>query len=229
MKILLIKLGVLLALLLITPSSFLFASENLNPSTSQSNIPKKLNINSRFLLEGKRVIDPRTINKIGEMGDELFEKTGVSVYIYAKESYLNFVPKDTKEKMMFIKEYETNITKELKEPFVLISIAIDDMHLNLLKSSGVSVDKDEILDTYIIPVLASKDKNSLYNKVTLAILNGYAAVVDEVASSKGLVLESSIESGSSEFKAVWRVFMYFLVVIGLFAYVYAILRSKKSS
>jgi hypothetical protein len=229
MRVLLIKLGVLFALLLITPSSFLSASPNLNPSTSQSNIPKKLNINSRFVLEGKRLIDPRTINKIDEMGTELFDKTGVSVYIYAKERYLTHEIKDIKEKVNFIKEYEANITKDLKEPFVLISISVEDTHLNILKSKDVIIDKDDILDTYIIPVLASKDKNSLYNKVTLAMLNGYAAVTDNIASSKGLVLESSIESGSSEFKAIWRVFMYFLVVIGLLAYVYAILKSKKSS
>ena len=230
MKVLLKKLGVFFALLLIN-SSFLLASENTNVSTSSSSsVPQVININSRFILAGKKLIDPRTIQKIDEMGKELFEKTGVNVYIYAKKSYLNAKTKDKKEKFLQIKEYEKKILENIKEPYVLISMAIDDMHVNILNSKDLDsvINRDEILDRDIIPILASQDKNSLYTKVSVALLNGYGEIVDDVAMKlKGITLKSSIESGASTFKIFWRYFMYTLVLLGLFAYMYSMRKWRK--
>jgi len=230
MKVFFKKLGVLLALLMITPAPFLFASENTNVSTPSSSTPQIINVNSRFILEGKKLIDPRTIQKIDEMGRELFEKTGVNVYIYTKKSYFDKEVKDKKEKYLLIKEYEKEILTKVKNPYVLISVAVDDMHINLFNSDDLNgiIDKNKILDRAIIPILVSKDKNSVYAKVSVALLNGYGEVADIVAMElKGLKLDSSIESGASAFKSFWRYFMYFLVFTGLFAYFYAMRRGKK--
>jgi hypothetical protein len=230
-KVLFKKLGVLLALLLIIETRFLVASPNTNVSTPSSAIPQVININSRFILKGKELIDPRTIQKIDEMGRELFEKTGVNVYIYTKKSYLgNKEVKDKKERYLIIKAYEENILTKVKSPYVLISVAVDDMHINLFNSKDLNniIDKDEILDRSIIPILVSKDKNSVNSKVSVALLNGYGEIVDRVAMKlKGIKLDSSIESGASAFKNFWRYFMYFLVLTGLFAYFYAMRKGKK--
>jgi len=229
-KILLKKLGVLSALLLIIQTNFLFASENTNVSTPSSSVPKVININSRFILEGKELIDPRTIQKIDEMGKELFEKTGVNVYIYTKKSYLDREIKDRKEKFLQIKEYEKNILPKLQKPYVLISMAVEDVHVNIFNSKDLDsiIQRDKILDRNIVPILASHGKNPLYTKVSVALLNGYGEIADEVAMKlKGITLDSSIESGASTFKAFWRYFMYALVLFGLFAYIYAIRKGRK--
>ena len=231
MKVLFKKLGVLLALLLITQTSFLVASPNANVSTPSSSVPTVININSRFILEGKELIDPRTIQKIDEMGKELFEKTGVNVYIYTKKSYLSKEVTDKKEKFLAIKAYEEKILAEVEKPYVVISIAVDDTHINLFNSKDLDsmINKDKILGRTIIPILSSQDKNSLYTKVSVALLNGYGEVVDVVAMGvKGIKLNSSIESGVSGFKNFWRYFMYFLVIIGLVVYIYAMRKGSKS-
>jgi hypothetical protein len=231
MKVFLKKLGVLLALLLITETNLLMASPNANVSTSPSTtVPQVININSRFIVEGKDIIDPRTIQKIDEMGKELFEKTGVNVYIYIKKSYLSKEIRDKKEKFDFIKAYEEKILTQLKEPYVLITMSIDDKHINMFNSKDLNdvVNKDRTLDREIIPILASHDKNSMRTKVSVALLNGYGDVVDVVAmKTKGIKLDSSIESGASAFKEFWRYFMYFLVITGLFAYIYAMRKGRK--
>ncbi len=230
MKVLLKKLGVLVALLLITNISFLVASPNANVSTPSSSVPPVININSRFILEGKELIDPRTIQKIDEMGRELFDKTGVNVYIYTKKSYLSKDVTDKKERYLQIKAYEEKILSGLKESYVLISMAIDDMHINLFKSEDLKnvIDKDEILDRTIIPILASPDKNSLDIKVSVALLNGYGEIADTIAMKlKGIKLDSSIESGASAFKEFWRYLMYFLVLTGLLAYMYSMRKGRK--
>ena len=221
MKTFLNKIGVLFALLLT-----LTVSTTADTNTS---VPKKINIDSRFILEGKQNIDPRAIEKIDAMGSELFVKTGVSVYIYATDRYANKYHDDTKSKMEFIKSFEENITKDLKEPFVLLSVSVEDTHINIRYSDDLkgAIDRDDILDNNIIPVLASKDKNSVYAKMSAALLNGYAAITDSIAESKGLTLESSIGSGGTTFSAIWRVFMYFIIVTGLLAYTYAVLKSRK--
>ncbi len=57
----------------------------------------------------------------------------------------------------------------------------------------ITIDKDSILDRHIVsPVWQSKDKNSLYAKVSAAMLNGYASIADEIAESRGIELKSSI-------------------------------------
>jgi len=224
------KLGVLLALLLIIQTDYLFASENTNLSTPSSSTPQVININSRFVLEGKELIDPRTIEKIDEMGKELFEKTGVNVYIYAKKYYLDREIKDKKEKFLAIKEHDKEIVKMLKESYILIAMGIEDKYVNIFISKDLAsiITKDRILDRSIVPILASQGKNSLFSKVSVAFLNGYGEIADEVAMNlKGITLDSSIESGASTFKLFWRYFMYALVFIGLFAYLYAMRKGRR--
>jgi len=221
MKRILIKIGVLLALLLtLTPLAY---GEN-NSST-----PKLTKTSSQFILSGNKMIDPRSIAKIDEMGNELLKKTGISVYVYAKESYSDKKFSSTKSKMEFIKSYESNITKELKNPFVLLTTSLEDTHINLIASSDLNgvLDKDEILDRYIIPLLASKDKNSMFAKVSAAMFNGYAAITDKIAENRGVELKSSIGSAGTVTSTIWRVMMYTIIVIGLIAYSIAILKSKK--
>ncbi|NEW61095.1 hypothetical protein GSY74_07350 [Sulfurovum sp. bin170] len=221
MRTILKKIGVLFALLLTLTAS---SVADINKSVPQLKL-----IDSKFILEGNKNIDPRAIEKIDRMGSELFVKTGVSVYIYATDRYANKMHSDMKSKMEFIKSFETNITKTLKEPFVLLSVSVEDTHINIRYSDELAsaIDRDNILDNNIIPVLASKDKNSVYAKMSAAILNGYAAITDSVADSKGLELESSIGSGGTIFSSIWRVFMYFIILSGLSVYIYAYFRSRR--
>jgi hypothetical protein len=221
MKSFLKKTGVLFALLL-TQTSYITAEIN-------QSIPQKININSKFILEGKKSIDPRAIEKIDTMGSELFVKTGVNVYIYAVERYGNRFHDDTKSKIAFIKSFESNITKDLKDPFVLLTVSVEDTHINILYSRELegALNRDDILDDNIIPVLASKDKNSIYAKMSAGLLNGYAAITDSIAESKGLKLASSIGSGGTTFSAIWRVLMYFIIISGLSVYAYAYFKSRR--
>jgi len=212
MKSLTLKLGVLLALLMVffTP---VFANTS----------------NSKFIIEGADLVDTRTVTKIDEIGNELFSKTGVSVFVYLKQEMgLSKFP-NKQEKLNYIKSVEENLTTSLKAPFVLLTISVDDTHINLRNSPDLNgkLDKDEILDEYIIPLLASKDKNTLYAKVSAAVLNGYGAISDKLAEDRGLTLASSMGSEGYEFNTIWKSFIYTVVVLGLFAYVFAILRSRK--
>ncbi len=202
-------------------------------STAETNqsVPQKININSKFILEGKKNLDPRTIEKIDTMGSELFLKTGVSVYVYASNRYADKTFSDTKSKIEFIKSFETNLIKELKKPYVLLTVSLQEKHVNMLVSDELKnvVDKDTILSGYIIPLLASYDKNSPEAKMSAGLLNGYSAVVESIATSKGVKVDSVIHGSGRTFALIWKVIMYFIVISGLLAYFYALWRDKRRS
>lgn len=183
-----------------------------------------------FILNDDDLIDKRVKEKITQIGKEVKVKLGTNIYVYVKASLGLKNDINTKDKIAFIKNFESKIQKSLVKPYVLLTMSIEDMHVNLLKSKNldVALDKDEILDGYVVPLLASKDKNTLFAKVSAAILNGYAAIADTLAEDKDIKLESSIGNAGKVSGTIWRVFMYTLVIIGLLLYTYAILRKRKN-
>ncbi len=185
---------------------------------------------SEYILSNDGLIDKRAIEKIEEIALEAKNKLGINIYVYAKQSLDLEENISTKDKIEFIKNQEKEIVQVLNKPYVLLTIAVDDTHVNLVVSSQLKdiVDKNDILNGYVVPLLASKDKNSVFAKVSAAVLNGYAAIADTIAQSKGIKLESSIGSSGRVAGTIWKVFMYTLVVIGLLLYVYAVLRKRKS-
>ncbi len=184
---------------------------------------------NNFVLEHDGLLDPRAIGKINEMGMELKSKTGINAYVNLKGTYPTIQSDNMKEKLESIKLYEKNVIQTLQKPYVLLSMSFDDSHINLQSTSELesAYDKNEILDVYVIPLLASKDKNGELAKVSAAILNGYGELCDEIAESKGITLESSMGSGGTTFSAIWKVFMYTLVLVGILLYTYIVMKEKK--
>jgi len=221
MKSFLKNVGVLSALLLTLTLSIL--------ADTSSAVPQIKQIDSKFIINGKEAIDPRSIEKIDTMGNELFVKTGISVYIYASEQYSKNEFGDMKQKMEFIKSFESTLLPDLEKPYILLTLSLEDKHVNVLSSKRVEgiVNRDEILDSYIIPLLASHDKNSKEAKVSAALLNGYSAVVEMLADAKGVKVESIINGSGRTFAKVWKIFMYLIVLGGLLAYMIAIWRDKR--
>ena len=183
----------------------------------------------QYILNDDKLIDDRAKEKINQIGDQVKSKLGVNIYIYAKSNLGLEENIKTKDKIDFIRNNESQIISTLEKPYVLLSIAVEETHVNLLFSDDFKsvLDKDDILDGYVVPLLASKDKNTLFAKVSAATLNGYAAIADIIAESKQIKLESSIGNAGKISSTIWRVVMYTLVVLGLLAYTYAVLKRRK--
>lgn len=184
---------------------------------------------SKFVLNDGGIIDHRAIEKIEQIGTESQNKLGVNIYVNALESLGLKEDISTKDKIKYIKEYESKLSENLVKPYVLLTISLEDTHVNLIVSSELEkvINKNEILNDYVVPLLASKDKNSLFAKASAAVLNGYAAIADIIADSKNVKLESSIGNSGKVAGTIWKVFMYTLIVVGLLLYTFAVLRQKK--
>ena len=182
-----------------------------------------------FILNDDKLIDDRAKEKINQIGSETKSKLGVNIYVYTKSTLGLDENIKTKDKIEFIKNHENQLLTALEKPYVLLTISVEETHVNLLFSDEFKnvLDKNDILDGYIVPLLASKDKNTLFAKVSAATLNGYAAIADTIAESKNIKLESSIGNAGKISSTIWRVVMYTMIVLGLLAYTYAILRKRK--
>jgi hypothetical protein len=183
-----------------------------------------------FILNDDKLIDDRAKEKINEIGAETKSKLGVNIYVYTKSTLGLDENIKTKDKIEIIKNQESQILSTLEKPYVLLTVFVEETHVNLLYSEDLKnvLDKDEILNGYVVPLLASKDKNSLFAKVSASALNGYAAIADTVAETKNIKLESSIGSSGKISSTIWRVMMYSIVILGLFAYTYAILKKRSN-
>lgn len=192
------------------------------------------NINN-FILNTGGLLDQRAGEEINTMGNELKTKLGVSVYLDIKGD--NGIDPDAplKDRIASMKQKESDlIATVLKDSngtksYAILTIAIDQKYANILYSDDLSkiIDKDSILDGYVIPLLAAFDKNTLNSKVSAAALNGYAQITDVLAQDKGIKLESSIGSEGKVASSIWRVFMYTIVVAGIILYFIIVLREKK--
>jgi hypothetical protein len=182
-----------------------------------------------YILTHDNLVDQRAQEKIFEIGQEVKEKLGVNLYIDIKENN-GIDPKENREsRISLMKKKEKELVAKVEKPYVILTIAIDQLYTSILYSDDLknTIDKDDILDNYVIPLLASKDKNTLFAKTSAATLNGFAQIADSVANSENIKLTSSIGSEGKTASTIWKVFMYFIVITGLFAYVLIILKEKK--
>eukprot|EP01156_Anaeramoeba_ignava_P014363 Anaeramoba_ignava/a608912_68.p1 GENE.a608912_68~~a608912_68.p1 ORF type:complete len:200 (+),score=-2.28 a608912_68:672-1271(+) len=182
-----------------------------------------------FILTHDGLIDQRAQDKIFQIGSETKSKLNVNLYVSIEENNGIDMDKPIEERRKLMKLYEQKLLKDVKRPYVLLSLVIDQKYANILMSDDLKnvVNKDDVLDDYVIPLLASKDKNSLFAKTSAASLNGFAQIADSIAQSKNIKLESSIGSEGKTAGTVWRVFMYTLVAAGILLYALIILREKK--
>jgi hypothetical protein len=194
-----------------------------------SSLSANLPTHNPYILEGNLIVDPRASQKLFQIGSEVESKTGIPIYIYTKLEYGIDKSLTSKEKVDAIKKTDSDTLKRLKAPYVLITLSFQDKHVYLYASKDVEqlIDKDEILQEYMIPILASYDKNTIGAKITASLFNGYSEVADQIAEAKGIKLESNIESSNKTMADIWKIIMYFIVISGLLAYFIAIRRQKK--
>jgi len=184
---------------------------------------------NKYLLTGDTLIDPRAQGKINEIGDEVKKKLNVNLYLDIKENNGIKRELERKDKIILMKQKEQELVKNLKKPYAILTLSVEQKYANILMSDDLKtiIDKDDILDGYVIPLLASKDKNTLFAKTSAACLNGFAQMADSVANAKDVKLDSSMGSEGKVASTIWKMFMYTVVLSGIILYAIIILRERK--
>ena len=188
-----------------------------------------------FILNHAGLIDNRAYDKINEIGLEVKNKLNVNIFLDVKGNNgidLN-LPMAEKIKLMKEKNKQliANTKKISSKDFIILAISLDQEYAGILYSNKKLkeiVNRNDVLDGYVTPLLASFDKNILKSKVSAASLNGYAQIADLLADNKNIKLKSSIGSQGKTTSTIWRVFIYTIVVFGIIAYTIIILRERKA-
>jgi len=188
-----------------------------------------------FILNHAGLIDQRAYDKINEIGLEVQKKLNVNIYLDVKGNNGIDLTLPMIEKMKLMKEKNKlllNDTKKISSnDFIILAISLDQEYAGILYSNEKLkdiVNRNDVLDGYVTPLLASFDKNILKSKVSAASLNGYAQIADLLAENKNIKLESSIGSEGKTASTIWRVFIYTTVLFGIIAYTIIIMREKKA-
>lgn len=153
------------------------------------------------------ILDDRAVAKIDEMGQELYQKSGVRVFLTAKKS----------AEGEDIVAYEKRISNTFSSPHVLLTLFLEEKKVDIYTSLGLEkeFDKESMLSPLpwsgtIIPLLTEKKK---VLDVTPALLNGYADIVDQIAAHRKIKLESSIGSANKNTLGVVKLLVYGFVAV----------------
>lgn len=181
-----------------------------------------------FLLDAQTILRNDLLKleaqkRIEEMGQELQEKTGVTVYLIATNEHfaarLNLVE--------YAKQYEANMSK----PYVLFIFApyaAITEHTEARGRVGIIPSSNEIKSFYdydavrdaAINIVAVKDSNTQEDKFNIGILQGYSELADGIASSKGITLEKTIPNEMGVMLTILRVLIYAGTLVLLWIFVF---------
>jgi len=161
------------------------------------------------------------VELIDKMGEELYAKTAVNGYVIATNEHFS--------EGFNLVEYSKKYKAKLNKPYVLFIFAPyatitkkSDMRgrVGIIPSSdGVRAlyDYDDVRDAGI-NIVAIKDSNTDEDKYNIAVLQSYSELADNIAKSKGITLENTIDDEMGTMISILRVLIYSgtLILLWLF-------------
>ena len=201
-------------------------------------------LGAQYLYKDEIIFNPLFNAEVEKLGLELYQKTGISLRLamlkelpsgmsivdYEKELMkdfseptilLTFSEMDSKVDILAnpASLYEYFDKKQILSP---VASSVQAFTMALFYSDGFSSFK-EIASSYggtIIPLLAQKAKEGeVLGKYSGSMFNGYADIAEQVASSKGVVLENAVGSANQNSIMVVKVLFYSFIIYGIFMYI----------
>jgi len=181
--------------------------------------------------------------EIEKIGQELYAKTGVALYLVMVRDL---------DGNQTIAEYELELATKLKKPAVILSFVELKKQVQILAnptSLYETFDKEMILSPnasfigavvssimfarnfddvkefmgnyggVILPILAERAKgDDIVNKYAVAMFNGYSETAEQIAASYNVTLESAAGSGNQVAIDVIRYIFYGTILFAIFGY-----------
>ena len=164
-------------------------------------LSQSLALGANFVINNDEILGQKVSVKLNEIGSELYAKSGINLAVG--------IYKDGELEALFKEQ-------NLSSPYAFLLLIKDKKKVEIFADSNTSklFNKEQILSVNpesgtIIPILVSKNGKDIYNA---AILNGYADIAEQIASSLNLQLESSVGNSNKTTLNFLRFFIYGLVV-----------------
>lgn len=163
-------------------------------------LSQSLALGANFVINNDEILSQKVSVKLNEIGSELYAKSGINLVVG--------VYKDGELEALFKEQ-------KLSSPYAFLLLIKDKKKVEIFADTNTSklFNKEQILSVNpesgtIIPILVSKNGKDIYNA---AILNGYADIAEQIASSLNLQLESSVGNSNKTTLNFLRFFIYGLV------------------
>jgi len=196
------------------------------------------NLSAKYLYKDEVIFNPSFTESVETLGNELYEKTGISL----KLLMLKKLPDNT-----HIAEYEKTLIKEFSEPTILLTFSEMDSKVDILASDPSLYkyfNKKQVLSPVsspvqafviallnldfsdmtsggtILPLLAQKAKEKeILGKYSGSMFNGYADIAEQIADSKNIVLEHAVGNANKKSIFVVKIVFYGFLFYGIFMYI----------
>lgn len=169
-----------------------------------------------FIILNENILPKKTIEKINAIGNELYQKTGVGVYVAV-------VKKMPTKKIV---DFERELSKKLPKTYVLLTLSVSDKKVDIISSQDLqkSFDKEEILSPLpwkgsIIPLLTAHFKNQ-NAAIEAAILNGYSEIAEQIAKHKNVNLKEAIGNTNRNIYYWLRILFYSIMALIVLNFIY---------
>ena len=167
-----------------------------------------------FVLENQNQLIDKTTQFIEILSNEVFEKTGVSLYVVALEGL----------KGTSLEAQQQKYLKQVKEPYVLLFFVRNEKKINIITNaeSEKLFDKQAVYWDYIVPLIPKSDEELTPQSISAFLLNGFVDIADRIAETKGVTLEHSFPKEHKGVQIAVRTALYAMlfVLLALFALVY---------
>ncbi len=164
-----------------------------------------------------QIMTEKSKQKIQEMAAELHQKTGMSAH-YAVIRHL--------KNGQSIIDYENELSEKLTPPYALIVLAGIDKKTDLKLSPDLEgkIDKDDILDNYMVSILVEKRaKMTDELRFEAAVFNGMTKLIYDMAALNGKKLDSvpdNVATAAEKYETNRSLFLYgFLAFLAVTVYV----------
>lgn len=201
-------------------------------------------LSAQYLYKDELIFNPAFNAEVEKLGSELYQKTGISLRLvmlkelpnkmniveYEKELMkdfnsstilLTFSEMDSKVDILANEPslYEYFDKKQILSP---VASPVQAFTMALFYSDGFDSFK-EIASSYggtIIPLLAQKAKEGeVLGKYSGSMFNGYADIAEQIAGSKGVVLENAVGNANQNSILLVKVLFYGFILYGIFMYI----------
>ncbi|WP_299546251.1 TPM domain-containing protein [uncultured Helicobacter sp.] len=171
-----------------------------------------------YVLENQNQLIDKTVGFIEILSDEVYEKTGVSLYVVALE---NLGKKNLQEQEYFF-------VRNLKSPYALLFFTQFEKKINIITSPEVEkmFDKKEVYWDYIIPLIPKKDDELTPQNISAFLLNGFVDMADRIAEYHSVELEHSFPKQNKGVQIAVRTMLYVMLFVLLLLFVFVYLRRK---
>lgn len=172
-----------------------------------------------YVLENQNQLIDKTTGYMEILSNEVFEKTGVSMYVVALEGL--------GEKNL--EEQEQKYLRDLQEPFVVLFFVRKEKKINIIASLEAEkmFDKKAVYWDYIVPLIPKSDKELTPQSISAFLLNGFVDIADRIANSRDVTLEHSFPKQNKGVQIAVRTTLYVMLFVLFLLFMFVYLRRNK--